>query len=101
MKRNSSPWEQKTSKNQQHGATWCSKVLLWIALLLAATGSVHLSAQCCLTTSVTISTGYDPVSRTVIAPSANGTPMGTFHRDPKWVVTGISPAASAAILAMP
>jgi hypothetical protein len=48
----------------------------------------------CLTNSLVINTGYDPVSGLAIAPGING---GTPVPDPKWLVTFETPSIAAAI----
>ncbi len=50
----------------------------------------------CLTNSIVINTGYDPVTGLAIPGGANG---ATAVPDPHWVVNAIAPSVSAAILA--
>ena len=52
---------------------------------------------CCLTNSLVINPGYDPLTGLAIAGEAGDN--GTAITDPKWIVTGISPDAAGQIAA--
>ncbi len=58
----------------------------------------NLAGAQCLTSSLIINTGYNPVTAAAITPGANGAAAVT---DPHWIVTAISAATSAAIAATP
>jgi gliding motility-associated-like protein len=70
------------------------------AFFLTLMFSIHISlwSQSCLTNSLIINTGYDPVTGTTIAPGANG---ATAVTDPHWKVTSISPDVAGAIAVTP
>ncbi len=65
-----------------------------IFLFLFIIGGYQLQAQCNVS-SLTINTGYDPLTGTAIAPGADG---GTAVPDPHWTVTAESPGIATAIL---
>ena len=67
-----------------------------LCLLFIVTGSFARSQ--CLTSSLVISTGYNPITGAAIAGGANG---AAAVPDPHWIVYAISPATSAAIAATP
>ncbi len=52
----------------------------------------------CLTNSLVINTGYDPLTGTAIAGGANGAPAVI---DPKWTLTAVSPGVATAIAGTP
>ena len=64
-----------------------------LLLLVFIFMSLGLSAQC-LTSSLVINTGYDPITGLAITPGVNG---GTPVTDPHWIVTAESPGVAAAI----
>src|SRR5580658_3563882 len=68
-------------------------VLLFILII----AGYQLRAQC-LVDSLTINTGYDPISGTAIPGGANG---ATPVTDPHWILTAVSPGVASAILATP
>lgn len=63
-----------------------------------ATKTVTVSS-CCHTNSIVINTGYDPTTNSAIAGQVGD--GGTAVTDPKWIVSAISPATTAAITALP
>ena len=56
------------------------------------------NAQSCLTSSLTINTGYEPLTGNALAPGING---GTPVPDPHWIVSAITADVTAAIAATP
>ena len=52
----------------------------------------------CMANSLTINTGYDPISGAAITPGGNG---ATPVIDPHWILSAVSPAVSSAIAATP
>jgi len=68
----------------------------YILILFFVLGLSHVQAQC-LTSSLTINTGYDPTTGLAITAGTNG---GTPVTDPHWIVTAESPSVAVAILGM-
>jgi type IX secretion system substrate protein len=64
-----------------------SQSLILLAILLFSFSVNNSYGQPCLTNSLTINTGYDPVLGIPITPGGNACPAVT---DPKWMVTAIS-----------
>ena len=52
----------------------------------------------CLTNSLIINTGYDPITNAAVTPSTNG---GTPAPDPHWILSAVSPGVATAIAATP
>lgn len=73
-----------------------NKITMVSILIIFSLLSKNSFAQtCCLTDSLIINTGYDPVGDTAITPTCDGcTPLP----DPKWTVSYIAPDLMAAIL---
>ncbi|HVX00976.1 MAG TPA: gliding motility-associated C-terminal domain-containing protein [Candidatus Babeliaceae bacterium] len=55
-------------------------------------------ADPCLTNTLIVNTGYDPITNTAIAPGTNG---GTPITDPHWIISYISPDITTAIASTP
>jgi gliding motility-associated-like protein len=72
------------------------KQLLTLALSFLIVNSIW--SQSCLTNSLIINTGYNPLTGTSIPPGANG---ATPVTDPHWIVTSISPDVAGAITVTP
>jgi len=83
-----------TNKSNKYFANYLFSFVLF-TLFLASGYSVKSQ---CLTNSLIINTGYDPITASAIAPGTNG---GTPVIDPHWIVTAESPGVATAIAATP
>lgn len=72
-----------------------TRLLVAVVLISASAGRLH--AQGCLTNSLVINTGYDPVTNAAIAPISPNFAAISGHTDPHWKVTGISGSAMIGI----
>jgi len=72
------------------------KLLFLITIAFLSVYNTH--AQSCLTNSLIINTGYNPITGTAITPGANG---ATPVPDPHWTISEISPYVATAITETP
>ena len=75
-------------------ACFMNKYLLLIILVISG----FVARSQCLTNSLVINTGYNPITGTAIAGGANG---ATPVVDPHWILSAVSPGVATAIAATP